>query len=120
MSLKRRKVFFDDQLLTKDIVSSVRIVKYNGTVNVAGEVPGMSRGAPDPIPGCARLPDQRDFAAVFGAAHRDHRRTSRPDKWTGHGEVQRLLREVLLLRVCPLREEDMLRLQGGAHGHPAP
>lgn len=112
--------FIDEQVVKKNFVSLRSVVKCCNSGTVAGEVSGMSRGTQDTVPGCPGLPDQRDVAEVPGVAHRDYRRASRPDEWSGHGEVQRLLGEVLLLHVRPLREEDLFRLQGGAHGHSAP
>ena len=75
---------------------------------VAGEVPRMPCGTQDPVPRSAGFPYQRDLATIPRTSHRDNRRTSRPDKRSNHGAVQRLLREVLLLRMRPLREKDML------------
>lgn len=80
---------------------------------------GVSRRTQDSVPGRAGFSNKRDLAAVSGTTHRDHGRTSRPDKWSGHGTLQRLLGEVLLFRVCPLREEDLLGLQGSSYGHSA-
>jgi hypothetical protein len=79
----------------------------------------MSGRTQNPIPGSAGLPYERDLAKVPGTSHRDNRRASRPNKRSGHGAVQRLLGEVLLFYMRPLREENMLRLQRCSHGHSA-
>ena len=104
---------------SKKSLPSVRRVCDGGKLTVAGKVPRMSCRTQDPLPGSAGLPYERDLAKVPGTPHRDNRRTSRPNKRSDNGAVQRLLGEVLLLCMRPLREEDMLRLQGCSYGHSA-
>lgn len=86
---------------------------------VSGEVPGMQSRAPHSLPGSAGFPHQRHPAKISRAAHRDHRRIARPQQQSNHGAVQRVLGEVVLLTLHALRQEDLRRLQGGPHGHPA-
>ncbi|PSN52645.1 hypothetical protein C0J52_08819 [Blattella germanica] len=78
-----------------------------GLRQTTGEMSRMPRRASNPLPGCARLPNERHSAEVLGAAHRDHGGVTRPNKWTDYGEMQRLLREV---RRAMHRLEDALSL----------
>lgn len=75
-----------------------------------GEVPGMPGGAPDPVPGPAGVPHERDPAAVPGAAHRDHGRAAGPDQWAGDEALQRVFGESVRRDVRALREGDLRRL----------
>lgn len=82
-----------------------------------GEVSRMPGRTPDPVPGSAGLPYQRDPAALPGVAHRDHWRTAGPHQRPDHGAMLRVLGEVLLFALRALRQESLRRLQGRSHGH---